>query len=144
MPARPHGRFLAADVGEIAGVSGTTIGQWARRGYIRASQSGGDPHVYSLEDVAEAAIVATLLRAGVRRLDVRRLRDALAGDYGEWPLSTAVLATTSAGRVVVRENGVALDVLAGGQVLLPEVPLADVRLRLTPMPPRAPRTSPPP
>lgn len=143
-PLRPHGEFLAADVGELAGVSGTTIGQWARRGYIRASQSTGDPHVYSVEDVAEAAIVATLLRRGVRRKDLRRLRDALDGDggYGDWPLSTAALATTDAGAVVVREEGLAVDLLRGGQVLLSGVPLEDVALRLT-RPRPAPRTSPP-
>ena len=120
-------------------MSGTTIGQWARRGYIRASQSDGHPHVYSVEDVAEAAIVAALLRRGVRRADVRRARDALAS-YGTWPLSTAPLATTREGRIVLRDDGVALDVLAGGQVLLPDVPLEDVFLRLTPAPPRAPGT----
>ena len=69
---RPHGHFLAGEAGELAGVSGTTIGQWARWGYIRASQSAGDPHVYSVEDVAEAAIVSTLLERGVRHADVRR------------------------------------------------------------------------
>src|SRR5918997_377616 len=56
-----HGHFLAAEVGELAGVSGTTIGQWARWGYIRSSVSGGDPHVYSVEDVGEAVIVGELL-----------------------------------------------------------------------------------
>ena len=64
--AKPHGHFLAGEAGELAGVSGTTIGQWARWGYIRASQSAGDPHVYSVEDVAEAAIVRVLLERGVR------------------------------------------------------------------------------
>ena len=34
------------------------------------------------------------------------------------------------GRIVLCDDGVALDVLAGGQVLLPDVPLEDVRLRL--------------
>ena len=77
--ARPklHGSFLAGEVGELAGVSGTTIGQWARWGYIRASQSAGDPHVYSVEDVAEAAIVSELLGRGVRHADVRRAIDRL-------------------------------------------------------------------
>ena len=32
--ARPHGSFLASEAGELAGVSGTTIGQWARRGLL--------------------------------------------------------------------------------------------------------------
>ena len=35
--AKPHGHFLAGEAGELAGVSGSTIGQWARRGYIRDS-----------------------------------------------------------------------------------------------------------
>ena len=88
-----HGRLLAAEVGELAGVSGTTIGQWARRGYIRASRSTGDPHVYSLEDVAEAWVVHALLERGVGHAGVRRTIAAL-GDRGRWPLLTAPLATT--------------------------------------------------
>jgi hypothetical protein len=93
-PARPHGRFLAGEAGELAGVSGTTIGQWARRGYIHASQSAGDPHVYSVEDVAEAAVVHALLERGVGRADVRRAIEAL-GDYAPWPLTGAPLAVTA-------------------------------------------------
>ena len=74
---RPHGHFLAAEVGELAGVSGTTIGQWARRGYIRSSASDGEPRVYSVEDVAEAAIVGELLDRGVAHADIRRAIDRL-------------------------------------------------------------------
>ena len=83
-----HGRLLAGEVGELAGVSGTAVGQWARWGYIRASISTGDPYVYGVEDALEAAIV---------------------GDgYGDWPLSAAPLGTTRAGDrtcVVLREPG---------------------------------------
>jgi DNA-binding transcriptional MerR regulator len=71
-PARVHGRFLAGEVGDLAGVSGTTIGQWARRGYIRASRSTGDPHVYSLEDVVEATVVHRLLERGIGHAAIRR------------------------------------------------------------------------
>jgi DNA-binding transcriptional MerR regulator len=95
-PQRPHGRFLAAEVGELVGVSGTTIGQWARRGYIRASRSTGDPHVYSLEDLAEAWVVHALLERGVGHAAVRRTIAALA-DHGAWPLIGAPLATTDGG-----------------------------------------------
>ena len=104
--AKPHGRFLAGEAGELAGVSGTTIGQWARRGYIRASQSSGEPHVYSVEDVAEAAIVHALLERGIRHAEIRRTIAALR-DRGTWPLSAASLATTAENggpRVVLREE----------------------------------------
>jgi len=86
--ARPHGRFLAGEAGELAGVSGTTIGQWARRGLIRSSISDDEPRVYSVEDVAEAAVVRALLERGIRHADVHRLIARL-GDYGRWPLSEA-------------------------------------------------------
>jgi DNA-binding transcriptional MerR regulator len=127
--ARPHGRFLAGEAGDLAGVSGTTIGQWARRGLIRASQSGGDPHVYSVEDVAEAAVVHVLLERGLRHGAIREAIAAL-GDYGDWPLSSAPLATTSEddGARVVLRAGDGMFVLRGHdwQRLAVEPPLRDV------------------
>src|SRR4051794_18209512 len=129
-----HGRLLAGEVGELAGVSGTTIGQWARWGYIRSSQSDGDPRVYAVEDVAEAAIVADLLARGVRHAEVRATIGRLGRAYGRWPLSEAHLATTGdegRPRVVLRENGTAwaLDD-RGWQQLAVVPPLDDVRVRL--------------
>jgi DNA-binding transcriptional MerR regulator len=129
---KPHGHFLAGEAGELAGVSGSTIGQWARWGYIRASQSAGDPHVYSVEDVAEAAMVRALLDRGVRHADVRRAIERLRG-YGDWPLSEAPLATTAEGRprIVLRENGDSYALSPRGWQLMTAPPqLRDVRLRL--------------
>src|SRR5882724_11108518 len=91
--SRSHGSLGAGEVGELAGVSGTSIGQWARWGYIRASVRAEEPYVYSVEDAAEAAIVAELLRRGVAHADVHAAVQRL-GDYGTWPLSEARLATT--------------------------------------------------
>jgi DNA-binding transcriptional MerR regulator len=133
--AKPHGHFLAGEAGELAGVSGTTIGQWARWGYIRASQSAGEPHVYSVEDVAEAAIVHTLLERGVRHADVRRaiarLRECR---YGDWPLSEATLATTAEdgrARIVLRDEDDAYALSDRGWQLMATPPrLREVRLRL--------------
>ena len=51
---RAHGSFLAGEVGELAGVSGTTIGQWARRGLIRSSQC--IPDLLQPRDIAEIAL----------------------------------------------------------------------------------------
>jgi DNA-binding transcriptional MerR regulator len=131
--AKPHGHFLAGEAGELAGVSGTTIGQWARWGYIRASQSWGDPHVYSVEDIAEAAIVRVLLERGVRHADIRRAVQRLS-DYGDWPLSEAPLATTARTRrplIALREpDGVSVLGARGWQRVVEPPPLEDVRLRL--------------
>jgi DNA-binding transcriptional MerR regulator len=126
---RAHGSFLAGDVGELAGVSGNTIGQWARWGYIRASRSTADPHVYSVEDVTEAAMVHTLLERGVSHMMVRRAIAHLT-DYGDWPLSEAPLAVAD-GRIVLneREGAFALSP-RGWQRMLTPPPLEDVRLRL--------------
>jgi DNA-binding transcriptional MerR regulator len=129
--AKPHGELSAGAVGELAGVSGNTIGQWARWGYIRASQSDGDPHVYSVEDVAEASIVSELLSRGVRHRDVRRAIAHL-DDYGEWPLSEAPLATTPEGRLLLlKENGDIYALSARGWQLMTAPPeIRDVRVRL--------------
>ena len=129
-----HGHFLAAEVGELAGVSGTTIGQWARWGYIPASVSRAEPHVYSVEDVAEAAIVGELLGRGVSHADVRRAIARLSEEYGDWPLSDAPLGTTSAGgrtRVVLRErDGFYALCPRGWQLIATPPPVDEVRLRL--------------
>ena len=130
-----HGHFLAAEVGELAGVSGTTIGQWARWGYIRSSVSGAEPHVYSVEDVAEAAIVGELLGRGVSHADVRRAIARLRDEYGAWPLSEAPLGTTTQNgrmRVVLREGDGYYALSPRGWQLMAVAPpvIEEVRLRL--------------
>jgi DNA-binding transcriptional MerR regulator len=136
-PTRVHGRFLAGEAGDLAGVSGTTIGQWARRGYIRASQSAGDPHVYSLEDVLEASVVHALLERGIGHAAIRRTIAAL-GEYGEWPLSVAPLATTSGNggpRIVLAErDGVFALSGRGWQRLAVEPPLERLRVAMRGLP----------
>ncbi len=130
---RVHGAFLAGEVGELAGVSGNTIGQWARWGYIRASRSDGVPHVYSVEDVAEAAMVHTLLERGVSHMMVRRAIAHL-GAYGAWPLSDAPLAVTTEGprrRILLHEREGAHALTPRGWQLMAAPPaFEDVRLRL--------------
>lgn len=133
MAAKVHGRLLAGEAGELVGVSGTTIGQWARRGYIRSSQSVDEPRVYSVEDVGEAAIVASLLERGVRHADVRKAIERL-WSYGHWPLSEARLATTVGEprpRIVLREDaGIFILGDRGWQQIAVAPDADDVRLRL--------------
>ena len=130
---RPHGRFLAGEVGELAGVSGTAIGQWARWGYIRSSQSDAEPRVYSVEDVNEAAIVSELLARGVRHADVRQAIERLT-DFGPWPLSNAPLGTIAEGarcRIVLDErDGIYELSPRGWQRVGPPPKVEGVRVRL--------------
>lgn len=129
---RPHGSFLAAEAGELAGVPGTTLGQWARRGLIRSSASADDPRRYAVEDVAEAAVVRALLEHGIGHADIHRTIAALA-DRGPWPLSGATLATTAdpRPRVVLREHEGDYALTARGwQRLANGLALTEVRLRL--------------
>jgi DNA-binding transcriptional MerR regulator len=126
---RVHGEFRAAEVGEMAGVSGTTVGQWARRGLIRSSQRDEEPRLYGVEDVAEAAMVRALLEAGASHAEIHR---AIARLPGRWPLSAADLAVTTDGHVARRDDEV-LQVLSprGWQLVTDGSSVRDVRLRLT-------------
>jgi uncharacterized protein (DUF433 family)/DNA-binding transcriptional MerR regulator len=121
----PRGRYLAWEAGQLAGVSGLTIGQWARRGYIRSSVEDGTPRVYSFQDIAEAMVVHELLERGVRHRDIKHAIGALGDSYGDWPLTDAHLATVpgrSRARVIARESGGAYDIgnLGWQQVIEPE------------------------
>jgi len=120
--AAPRGHYLAEEAGRLAGVSGTTIGQWARRGYIRSSRADRPVRVYSYQDVAEAMIVHELIERGVARRAVKTTVDTLrARTGGEWPLQDAQLLVPEHGRggrtVVVADDDGHVDVVAGHPVL---------------------------
>lgn len=88
----PRGHYLAAEVGQLAGVSGKKIGQWARRGYIQSSWSSESPRIYSYQDAAEAMVVHELedLDVAPRAIGdaVQGLREQLGTD---WPLQSTQL-----------------------------------------------------
>ena len=108
----PRGHYLAQEVGLLAGVSGDRIGQWARRGYIRASQSMGRPHVYSYQDVAEAMVVHELEDFGADLKSIKRTIQRLRADQGlDWPLQRHRGKLDAVhGSVVKYESGVAYDI----------------------------------
>jgi uncharacterized protein (DUF433 family) len=101
----PRGHYSAREAGVLAGVSGTTIGQWARRGYITASQADQPPYDYSYQDIAEAIIVHELLDAGAAHRRVKLAIAALRERHGNrWPLQTADLGTADGGIVAVEQE----------------------------------------
>lgn len=133
-----HGELPASEVGELVGVSGTTIGQWARRGYIRSSGNGEEPRRYAFEDVAEAAIVRALLARGVPHAEVLRAVQHLrrqAPPARPWPLTEARLATrrdtTGRAHLLLHEHGAWMELGARGwQAVAPPEDLDEVSLRL--------------
>ena len=121
----PRGRYLAWEAGQLAGVSGLTIGQWARRGYIRSSVDQASPRVYGFQDIAEAMVVHELLDRGVTHRDIKKAILELGNRYGDWPLTDAPLATIpgkSRSHVIARETDGDYDIggLGWQQVIEPE------------------------
>lgn len=110
----PRGHYLAHEVGQLAGVSGQTIGQWARNGYIRSSQSEGIPRVYSFQDVAEAMIVHELRDQRVPYRGIKRTISELRKRYGgDWPLQHARL-STSGRRLYAHADSAFYDIAQSG------------------------------
>ncbi|MCE2528315.1 MAG: DUF433 domain-containing protein [Acidimicrobiia bacterium] len=101
----PVGYYLAHEVGQLAGVSGGRIGQWARYGYIRSSQSEGRPRVYSYQDVAEAMVVHSLINDGMPMSKIRVAVQNLRDEFGAWPLQDAPLYTESDRRILLQDSG---------------------------------------
>lgn len=129
--AGPRGWYLARDVGLLAGVSGNTIGQWARYGYIRSSWSPAIPRVFSFQDVAEAIAVHELIDRGVKHADIKGAIETLRDEYGDWPLQTAPLATPdrriTRPSVALKRDQVAFDVgRRRGQTYLSFVELKNI------------------
>ncbi len=105
----PRGHYLAWEAGQLAGVSGAKIGQWAHYGYIRASQSepGDYPKIYSYQDVAEAMVVHQLLEHDTSYRLIRTTLDELRKDpdLGDWPLSQVELSAAGSRSLLVRRRG---------------------------------------
>jgi DNA-binding transcriptional MerR regulator len=103
----PVGFYLASEAGALAGVSGETIGQWARYGYIQSSQSRPSelPRVYSFQDIAEAMVVHELLEHGVPHEEIKAAIETLRNEHAsDWPLLHADIGA-AAGAVVVKRKG---------------------------------------
>jgi uncharacterized protein (DUF433 family) len=92
----PRGHYLAHEVGALAGISGITVGSWARYGLISSSQSDGRPRIYAYQDVASAMVVHELERRGVAKADIRWVTsDAELASGTAWPLLHLALFTYS-------------------------------------------------
>ena len=113
-----HGHYLAHEVGELAGVSGNRVGEWARRGYIRSSHSSRIPRVYSYLDIAEAMVVHELEDRGVSPRNIGRIVGSLRSSLGtEWPLQQTDIWTPKSSQSRKRTRTVVADESGTGDLV---------------------------
>jgi uncharacterized protein (DUF433 family)/DNA-binding transcriptional MerR regulator len=98
---RAIGRYTAAEVSRLAGVSSRRIGSWARYGIVPSVSDR--PKIYSYADVGEAILAHYLVDLGWQPRNVRVLVERLRERYGSWPLSSAPLEHD--GKLVVIKEG---------------------------------------
>lgn len=103
--ARPEniGVYTPRRAGALAGISGQTIGQWARYGLVKPTVYEGRPrNLYSYFDVAEAIVVRWLLEEGFKHAHVRAAISSVWEEHPDWPLLNAPLGI---GRQSVHDRG---------------------------------------
>lgn len=125
---------MAAEVGQLAGVSGKTVGQWARRGYIRSSWTDRPPLVYSYQDVAEAIVVHELETRQVLPKVIGQVVRDLRERFGtEWPLQQSDLMVPKVhhqargkGKTVAMVGDDGIEDLSHRHLVLDEVDLVSI------------------
>ena len=125
-----HGHFSAGEVGELRACPATRSGSGRAGATSGPRVLDGEPHVYSVEDVAEAVIVNELLRA--RRPPPRRpARHQAPARLRRLAPERRTARHDAEGRLVLlRENGEIYALSARGWQLMSVPPeMQDVRLR---------------
>ena len=122
------GIFPPYRAGALAGVSGNTIGQWARYGLIRPSYFKGRPrNLYAFYDVAEAIVVHWLRDRGFTYDEIHLAVESARENHPDWPLIKGRLGVAKHAvhgdlrGVIVQEvdRGVYVETgRAGGQITL--------------------------
>lgn len=99
------GVFSPRRAGQLAGVGGDMIGQWARYGLIRPTIYSGRPaNRYAFFDVAEAIVVHWLRQHDFSYREIHTAISRAGEAHREWPLLEAPLGV--ARHTVERDRGV--------------------------------------
>jgi uncharacterized protein (DUF433 family) len=133
------GVYSPGMAGALAGVSGKSIGQWARHKLIQPTVYHGRPaNLYSYFDVAEAIVVRWMVSRGITRSDIRYAVHQARDKHPDWPLLNAPLGlgrlSVDDRRLLVKQEdtGVYVDATPRGrkrpgQVLIKPTLLDDAR-----------------
>jgi uncharacterized protein (DUF433 family)/DNA-binding transcriptional MerR regulator len=105
-----EGIYTPARAGALAGVSGQTIGQWARYGLITPSLYEGRPvNLYSYYDVAEAVAVKWLLTEQFAYDEIHTAIAQARQAHPNWPLVKAPLGIARQASSGKRDRGVLVE-----------------------------------
>ena len=122
--------FSGSRTAEIVGITYRQLDYWARTDLIRPTLAratgSGSRRQYSYSDLLELKVIKSLLDAGIRLEQVRKvfayLRDNLGTD-----VSTANLVIDGSSSVLVHTGEELIDLLQNGQGVLNVLPLAGVK-----------------
>lgn len=113
--------YSAEQAARLAGISYRQVDYWARTDLVRPSlrdaAGSGSRRQYSYRDLLELKVIKSLLDAGIKLEQVRKLFDYLRGNLGE-DIASANLVISGRQVLLVRDDGELIDLVRRGQGVL--------------------------
>ena len=122
--------FPGQRAAEIVGITYRQLDYWARTDLVRPSlrdaAGSGSRRMYSYRDLLELKVIKTLLDAGIRLEQVRKVFSYLKENLGT-DVTSANLVIQGGSVVLVRDDGELIDLVRKGQGVLNILALASVK-----------------
>ncbi len=122
--------FSGKGTSEIVGITYRQLDYWARTDLVRPSlteaHGSGSRREYSYRDLLELKVIKSLLDAGIRLEQVRKVFAYVRENLGE-DIASANLVIEGSRSVLVNTGEELIDILQNGQGVLNVLPLAAVK-----------------
>ncbi len=122
--------FSGKGTAEIVDITYRQLDYWARTDLVRPSlteaRGSGSRREYSYRDLLELKVIKSLLDAGIRLEQVRRVFKYVRENLGE-DIASANLVIDGSRSVLVNTGAELIDILQNGQGVLNVLPLAAVK-----------------
>jgi len=122
--------FSGKTTSEIVGITYRQLDYWARTDLVKPSltqaKGSGSRRQYSYRDLLELKVIKSLLDAGIRLEQVRRVFVYVRKNLGE-DIASANLVIDGSSSVLVNTGAELIDILQNGQGVLNVLPLAAVK-----------------
>jgi len=129
----PHDRtrgFSGKRTADIVGITYRQLDYWARTDLVKPSladaKGSGSRREYSYRDLLELKVIKSLLDAGIRLEQVRKVFAYMRNNLGE-DIASANLVIDGSTPVLVSSGEELVDLLQAGQGVLNVLPLAGVK-----------------